>query len=373
MAKSLKYWILPLLLLTSFIYFSIVARSLPFNKVLFQWFGVFMLAYWLISGFVFFIKKYQHGKYTSVIQRFWRRSFILFWVLELFLLFIVVFLTFNASQETYYMLDNSQIFKTHFLSWRIFLLKIIPMASLIILTFYLVIILKSNILSKTNFYILLVTMILTYICWLEFYHFFHVTNFYGNLVWQYDNNDKIWVIEQEVRRTRIVNHYMNFLVILKFLHILFIYTFWVFFVLRGQEIERYRYPLLSANIQNFIMLYLLTWIYMYPWFKWFYRRYFDLSYKWLYENNRVIGWRVFFNDIKILLTGFYLFLENIILNLYNNCIYSFQKTFNFFYWKSANNNLNYFIFKKNFIKNNIVSELVSDNYYNLDTTILLLV
>jgi hypothetical protein len=52
------------------IYFTLVLKSLPFNKIVFCWIAVTMFGYWLISGFVFFIKKYQFGKYTSVIQRF---------------------------------------------------------------------------------------------------------------------------------------------------------------------------------------------------------------------------------------------------------------------------------------------------------------
>jgi hypothetical protein len=47
-----------------------IIRATPFNKSLFGWLALAMLFYWLISGFVFFIKKYQFGKYTSVIQRF---------------------------------------------------------------------------------------------------------------------------------------------------------------------------------------------------------------------------------------------------------------------------------------------------------------
>jgi hypothetical protein len=75
-----------------------------------------MFGYWLISGFVFFIKKYQFGKYTSVVQRFWRRTYILFWLIEITTFSVFLFLTINASQESFYMFDQISIFKTHLYS-----------------------------------------------------------------------------------------------------------------------------------------------------------------------------------------------------------------------------------------------------------------
>ena len=72
--------------------------------------------YLLFSGFVFFIKKYQYRLYTSVIQRFWRRTLIIFWAIEGSLFTCFVYLIFNASQEPVHVYDNIQIYKTHFYS-----------------------------------------------------------------------------------------------------------------------------------------------------------------------------------------------------------------------------------------------------------------
>jgi hypothetical protein len=47
-----------------------VLRCVPFNKIVAFWVIFGMVAYWLLSGFVFFVKKYQYSKYTTAIQRF---------------------------------------------------------------------------------------------------------------------------------------------------------------------------------------------------------------------------------------------------------------------------------------------------------------
>ena len=75
-----------------------------------------MVFYWLISGFVFFTKKYKFGKFTSAIQRFWRRSFIIFWLIESSLFIVFIYLLFNASQEPVFAYDFIQIKKMRLFS-----------------------------------------------------------------------------------------------------------------------------------------------------------------------------------------------------------------------------------------------------------------
>lgn len=348
--SGLRFWIF-LVIMFLVIYFTLVVRSLPFNKIIFSWIGITMFCYWLISGFVFFIKKYQFGKFTSVVQRFWRRTYILFWLIEGATFSVFLFLTINASQESFYMFDQISFYKSHLYSWKLFFLKLFPIVILIIVTYFMLISLKWNILNKFSLILIFLTLNLTYIVWLEFYQFFHVLNFYGNFNWIYDLDEHIWILEQEPRRTRIVNHYVMLLFILKFWHIIFIYGFWVFFVLRALEIGRIRYVLLSANFQNFIILYLFAWVFMYPWFKFFFKNFLYSPYYWFYVNNRRLFFRVLFNDLKLiyysLLDVFYYFKLHF-LNRFS---------FNFFYWKLSESNNNFELFRKNVIKDRILRQL----------------
>ena len=49
-----RFWVFPLIVFLSIIYFTLVLRALPFNKIMFSWICILMFIYWLISGFVFF-------------------------------------------------------------------------------------------------------------------------------------------------------------------------------------------------------------------------------------------------------------------------------------------------------------------------------
>ena len=352
--KGVRLWILGIICGFSIIYYCLVVKLLPFNKVLFQWFLIIMFFYWLISGFVFFIKKYQYRYFTSSIQRFWRRSFIIFWVIEGFLFCIFIYLTVNANNEPVFMYDNSQVYKTHLFSWRYFLIKIFPSTLLIIFSYFVLLSIKWNIFSKSNMLVLMITIILLFIMWQEFYQFFHILSYYGNLSWVYDIEDHLWNLEVEFRRTRIVNHYVTICLAAKFWHLIFVLGFWLFFILRCLEIGRIRYPLFSANHQNFIIVYIMSWVYMYPWFKYIWKKFIEMPYFWFYVNTRRLGFFIFFNDLKL----FYLSISDLILNCFYLFDFNFHfKGFDFFYWHNSSDVTGYTQYKKNYIRDNFIKSI----------------
>ena len=352
MWKSLRTWILSLTVALGSLYFLSLIRVLPVNAMLFQWFVLGMFSYWLISGFVFFIKKYRFTRFTSAIQRFWRRSYILFWLIESCLLLVFVYLTFNSSQESAYMLDQVQVFKTHLFSWRAFLPKLFLVSVLIILGYILLLNIKFNIFKKNIPMVMFITVLLTYLLWIEFYQIYHVSNFYANLFWSYDVDDRLWSLESDSRRTRIVNHYVMILFLLKFWHIVFIYIFWIFFILRVNELERIRFPIYSANFQNFIILYIMTWLFMYPWLKLVLHRFIEMPYFWFYVNNRELGFRIFIQDIKLVYYG-------LTSHIYNNInsLFFFKKS-DFIYWILSDETSNFSAYRKHVIRDYITKQLV---------------
>lgn len=178
-------------------------------------------------------------------------------------------------------------------------------------------------------------------------------NYYNNLVWSYEWLDKFWVIKPDLRKTAQTNHIVSILLILKFWHVLFVLAVWLFFILRSEESGRFRYPLMAANILNFIMLYLLTWAYMYPWFKWFFRRYFNYSYKWFYQNNRSLSLRLLYNDLKILLMGVMDCIDN--LKKYH-CLCTYTST-PFFLFKPSNHSIGFVDFNKKFVFSSVLSDI----------------
>jgi len=310
--------------------------------------------YLLISGFVFFVKKYQYRLYTSAIQRFWRRTLIIFWAIEASLFTCFVYLIFNANQEPVHMYDNIQIYKTHFYSWRFFLVKVILSTLLIVFTYMLLLSVKWNTFTKTNNLVLFVTVILLYISWLEFYQLFHLMNCYGTSNWVYDFSEHLWNLELEFKRTRIVNHYVTIGLVAKFWHVVFAVVFWIFFILRGLESSRFRYPLLSANLQNFLIIYIMSWLYMYPWFKYTARKALDMPYFWFFVNNRKLGIFLFFNDIKLYFWGLLDFFTN--LDRFNH----YLRKSPFFYWHESSLSLGNTQFRKHNIRDIFIKSI--NNY-----------
>lgn len=347
---SLRYWSLPLIIGIFIMYFLCYIKLQPIPKILFSWFLIIMFLYWLLSGFVFFFKKYQYSKYTTAIQRFWKRTYIIFWLIESCVFLTFFYLTLNSSAEPLYMYDQARVYKTHLFSWRCFLIKLIPVISIILLAYYLLLSVKWSIINKQHSTILAITLILLYILWLEFYQIFHIINFYTNLNWLFDLDEYIWTLEINSRRTRILNNYTSICLFAKFWHLVFIFIFWVFFILRLNESGRIRYFFLTTNIQNFIILYFMSWLYMYPWLKYIFRKFYDITYFWFFCNNRQFSFIIFYNDIKLFFYSIYSL--NFLYNINSKFYYKKNK---FFYWIQLNinqsSNLNIKSFTRDFILN----------------------
>lgn len=334
--------ILALIISIICILFLSMQKLFHFNKIMFIWFIIFYSNYLLFSGFIFFIKKYEFSKYVSAIQRYWRRTYIIFWIIETFLFLIFIYLTVNSNQEPFYMYDNIQAYKKHLYSWRPFLFKLLFMYFFIFINYYVLINLKYLHTKKLIIIILSTTFFLIYFIWLEFYQFFYVLSYYWNVNWVFDSNEKHWALENELKRTRMVNHYNNLLIILKFWHLIFIFFFWIFFIFRVKELERIRYPLFSANLQNFIILYIMAWIVMYPWLKYIFHKFLEIPYYWFFSNNLSYLFRLAFCDFQLYFAALIDF------------DYHYMRCFNnksFFYWNNTYINFESCYDHKNFIKN----------------------
>lgn len=359
--QAFRFWIVGVLLAYLAVYYLMYMRSLSFAKVSMVYVIAAMFAYWLMSGFVFFIKKYQYSKFTSSIQRFWRRTLVYFWLVEFYLIGIFLWMLLNASQEPIFMFDQLSIFKTHHFSWRLFLLKIVPVILLILLTYILMISLKWSTFSKSSVLLLAVTLLMLYVFWCEFYQFFHIANFYGNLNWSFDADENLWTLELEPRKTRTLNTYVSFCLMVKFWHLVFVLAFWLFFIMRSNELRRSRYPLLSANLQNIIIIYFFSIIHMIPWIKNFYRRFFDNPYYWFFNSARNIGYKIFFTDIKLVYYG--------LLNSFFGDSLTNSNSFNnfdFFYWVESNYNNGFTQYRKHGIRDTIISNFISNDIKSVD-------
>ena len=355
---SFRNWIFSLFLLTFSLFYLSFLKVSSINILTFKLLVFFGIFYWLLSGFTFFFKKYQYRYFTSSIQRFWKRCYSIFWMLEFFLFFVYFYLTFMASQEPFLMYDNSQIFKTHFFSWKLFFLKIMPTIILILLTYFLTLSIKWTTISKLDNLIFIITFILFYIFWLEFYQFFHIISYYGNYSWKISDNLSFWYLENEFKRTRINNHFISICLVAKFWHIVFTLVFWLFFILRGLEVNRIKHPLLAANFQNFIFIYVLSWLYMFPWVKYTFLKIFNVPYSWFYINTKKQFLFIFFNDLNFI---FFQIINDFLtypITLFNNSIHFYKDFFSdFYYYQSSSSTTSFSQFRKKYIRDYFLKNL----------------
>jgi len=357
---SLRNWILPgLLAVISLFYLSFLRLSF-FTIFLFKCVVLFGVFYWLFSGFTFFMKKYRYRYFTSSVQRFWKRCFAIFWLLEFFVFFVYFYLTFMASQEPFLMYDNAQIFKTHLFSWKLFLLKIFPSTTLIIFTYFLTFSIKWTSTSKLDLFIMVITFLLFYLFWLEFYQFFHIISYYGNYVWKISDDLTYWYLEGEFKKTRINNHFISICLVAKFWHIVFTLVFWLFFILRNLEGYRIRLPLLGSNLQNFIFIYALTWLYMFPWVKYTFLRLLNVPYYWFFVNTKKQVLYIFCNDfyyIAYQLFSDVLYLPyTIIKQLSCSTVY-----YDFFNYHTSSNSSSFSQYKRNYIRDYFIIKVSSNS------------
>lgn len=294
---------LTLILAVVFIFFLIFSFSLenvPFFKLLFIWASFGFLMYILISGFNFFGKKYSYNRYTEALQRFWKRSFSIFWLLEIFVFTAFFYLTFNASSEIVYSYDPQFFFKTHLISFRSYFFNLVLTNLLLLLFFCLIIFNKYK--NFNFFYFNVTSLIVTIVFVIETLQFLSLLNYLSFYEWIFFQNNE-YVLDSDFRKNRIVNSYVFLLAGAKYLHVLFIFFIWFFNFSKNLENLENRDFIFSTCLQNTLILYFLNWMTMYSCFKYYLKYYLFNTYSWFFFD---------FKDDVI-----YDFL-NITLNLYKN-------------------------------------------------------
>lgn len=341
----IRKWIISLIISLTLCLVFFFLRDIPVNKHLFSVISLGLFAYLLISGFVFFLKKYRYAKYTTAMHRFWRRSFSIFWALEGFLFVVFMYLTFLCNQEPFFMYDNMQFFKDYTYSWRFFIHENSLVLIIVFILNFSLIRLKEISTIKTLFLLLITSVVYFYLTYVEFYQFYYTISHYNPTVWLFDYEFSKWYIDLETtqtKRTRILLHFITICLIAKFWHFVFILSFWIFSVSKWLQTRQVTFQLLGANLQNAVILYLLNWILMYPWIKVAFRKFLFRHYKWLYVNFRSIGSRVILNDI--------IFYSNSLLSKSINLVTKVKLNYAFIYYNIQGSDMLRSDFTVNLIK-----------------------
>ncbi len=280
----LKTTLISILLSLIYFLYTIFFFKIQFLKQLSVWFVIGMMFFWLISGFNFFIKRYQFGKFTSQIQRFWKRTNTSFWLIEGFLLLIFFYYYLNSSQEPLYMYDYSSLNQEHLVSLYTIGFNVIILSIVIYFMYFTLLRLNSNSWEQLSLNLVIISIFIFFSFFIETYQFYYVISVFNERVWFFNEEDNLWSIEVDNPILRNKTQYFLVCLIAKYWHFLFIFLSWIFFLMKSFEKKKITYVLFGSSLQNIILLFVLNLACYVQWFKWFYRRFFDLPYNWFFTN-----------------------------------------------------------------------------------------
>ncbi len=268
------YFLTLLLTLSMFLIFIVFSiNNSLFYKFLYKYVIIICFIYFLISTFVNITKQNMHGKYTSSIQRFWKRSYYLFWILEFFLFSIFIFLTCIHFGESSLFLDWKFLYSIYFDNSSSFFFYLILIQLLGVLNYYLIFFYKFNNFSIINIILLSMLLIFYIIIFYEFSKFFYVINTLSdsNLLVKtlHITTTKFQLFDEleNILKNRTVDFYICLFILLKFWHVLFILLHFFFLVRNYLYKNRLSVDLVSSNLQNCMYLYWFNLLSMFLFFK----------------------------------------------------------------------------------------------------------
>lgn len=261
-------------------------RSITFSLL---WFFVF---YWLINIFTFLYKKNQYTIFTRIIQRFWKRSLYLFWLLELFLFLIFLYLTLISPQEYLFLFDAKYNFISNYINFKSFFFNLLNIIIIILLQNILILLFKYNTFFKIYYFLLFI--FLWNVLLEDLNQFLCINHFYSNTIWKWEDDYKWWGLELDVLKTRTYVHYIYLLIFLKFWHTIFIVGFFLFFENINLHNKSLSYNILSSNLQNFFFLLFFSFILKIIFIKIYMNYLYEYIYYWFFINYHFYDLNYFF-------------------------------------------------------------------------------
>ena len=307
---NIKWLLLAGILSLLYFYISLFYIQIDFTKQLSVWYILLISYYLLISTFNNFLNKYKYGKFTSAIQRFWKRTGMIFWLIEgfLFLLFFYYFL--NSSQEPLYMFDYSNLNQENLIQLKLCYKNMILLSICIYLSFILLLNINFFVYAQSLLILLLISLIIFYTLYIESYQFVYIVSIFGDKEWIFNDINQLWVLEVEQNNLRVKQQYFVLCLVAKYWHFIFIFISWFFFLVKSLESNKISITLLGYNVQNLVILYLLNILCLVQWMKYIFKKFLEITYFWFYTQY----------DEKLFLT-FIIEFWNSILSFTNfNCI-----------------------------------------------------
>ena len=256
--------------------------------------GIAFSIYWTVSIFVFLFKQSLYKSFTVVIQRYWKRTLYLFWVLELFLFSIYTYLVLIAPTEVEWLLDQPQLFLSNWWDGTLFLNKLLPILLIILLNILIsYLLLNGNMLFLTAV-VNIITVLLSSVLFSDTAQTIAYSVYFTGLTWDFDLDSGVWALNTSVDKTRVITHYIFLITLLKFWHTVFIVAFWLITVMFFLQSPYVGQGAFSSNKQNFFFLYGFAFI----WTIFLYKSFMQYSYQYVYQWFFVNPWGVTLSSIS---------------------------------------------------------------------------
>lgn len=279
---NLKWIYCSFVLSSAYFLFSLFYLQIELTKQLALWYVVGILCYLLIITFNNFLNKYKYGKFTSAIQRFWKRTSIVFWLVEGFLFVIFFYYFLNSSQEPIYMHDYTSLNQEILIQLDTSYKNMILISLSIYLCYLLLLNVNYLTYYQSLFLLALISYTITYMLYVESYQFVYTVCLFADKLWIFEPSTQIWILECEYNNLRVKQQYFVLCLIAKYWHFIFIFVSWFFFVIKCIEVGKLNYNLLGYNVQNLLILYVLNLFCLIQWVKILFKKFLEIIFYWFY-------------------------------------------------------------------------------------------
>lgn len=217
------------------------------------------------------------------------------------------------------MYDYSALNQEYLISLYVVGINVILLSLVIYFMYFTLLRINSNSWNQLNLYLILISSFIFFSFFIETYQFYYVISTFNERFWSFNEEENLWFVDIENPIIRTKQQYLMVCLIAKYWHFLFIFLSWVFFLIKSYERRKVTYVLFGANLQNMVLLYVLNFACYLQWFKWIYRRFFDLPYTWFMVSidNKFL-FRLFF-ELKLLISN--LLTYNLSLTSFNGVVY----------------------------------------------------
>lgn len=315
---TLKWIIVAFIISFIYFFFSLFYIQIETTKQLAIWFILLIIFYLLMSTFNNFLNKYKYGKFTSAIQRFWKRTGMVFWLIEGFLFLIFFYYFLNSSQESLYMHDYANLNQELLIQLKTSYKNMILLSLAIYFSF--ILILNNNYLNYYQNILLLslISLIVFYMLYIETYQFVYIITLFTDKNWIYDDLNQLWVLEFEQNNLRVKQQYFILCLIAKYWHFIFIFISWFFFVIKCFEINKINYVLMGYNVQNLLILYILNLFCLIQWVKWLFKKFLEITYYWFHIQYDEQSFILLASEILTILSSFIQINSHVTYTFWNN-------------------------------------------------------